>query len=60
MKLEIWDKCLQALENEIPAQEFKIWVLPLQAKLVSDVKLVLFAPNKFVVDFVKKRFCICN
>jgi len=56
MKLEIWDKCLQALENEIPAQEFKIWVLPLQAKLVSDVKLVLFAPNKFVVDFVKKRF----
>ncbi len=56
MKLEIWDKCLQALEKEIPAQEFKIWVLPLQAKLVSDVKLVLFAPNKFVVDFVKKRF----
>lgn len=56
MKLEIWDKCLQALEKEIPAQEFKIWILPLQAKLISDVNLVLFAPNKFVIDFVKKRF----
>ncbi|MCW8932114.1 MAG: chromosomal replication initiator protein DnaA [Gammaproteobacteria bacterium] len=56
MKFDIWEKCLQTLEKEIPAQEFKIWVLPLQAKLVSEVQLVLFAPNKFVIDFVKKRF----
>ncbi|MCP3852795.1 MAG: chromosomal replication initiator protein DnaA [Gammaproteobacteria bacterium] len=56
MKFDIWDKCLQTLEKEVPAHEFKIWVLPLQAKLVSDVQLILFAPNKFVIDFVKKRF----
>lgn len=56
MKFDVWDKCLQTLEKEIPAQEFKIWVLPLQAKLVSETQLVLFAPNKFVIDFVKKRF----
>ncbi len=56
MKFDIWEKCLQTLEKEIPAREYKIWVLPLQAKMVSDVKLVLFAPNKFVIDFVKKRF----
>ncbi len=56
MKFDIWDKCLQTLEKEVPPHEFKIWVLPLQAKLVSEVQLVLFAPNKFVIDFVKKRF----
>ena len=56
MKLDIWDKCLLTLEKEIPAQEYKIWVLPLQAKLISDTNLVLFAPNKFVIEFVKKRF----
>lgn len=56
MKYDIWDKCLQTLENEVPAHEFKIWLLPLQAKLVSEAELVLFAPNKFVIDFVKKRF----
>jgi chromosomal replication initiator protein len=56
MKLDIWDKCLQTLEKEIPAHEYKIWVLPLQAKLVSEDLLVLFAPNRFVIDFVKKRF----
>ncbi len=56
MNFDIWDKCLQTLEKEIPAQEYKIWVLPLQAKLVSETKLVLFAPNKFVIDFVKRKF----
>ena len=56
MKFDLWDKCLQTLENEVPAHEFKIWVLPLQAKLISETQLVLFAPNKFVIDFVKKRF----
>jgi len=56
MKFDIWDKCLLTLEKEIPPQEYKIWVLPLQAKLVTETNLVLFAPNKFVIDFVKKRF----
>lgn len=56
MKFDIWDKCLQTLEKEVPAHEYKIWILPLQAKLLSDSQLVLFAPNKFVIDFVKKRF----
>jgi len=56
MKLDIWAQCLQALENEIPPHEYKIWLLPLQAKLISETKLVLFAPNKFVIEFVKKRF----
>jgi chromosomal replication initiator protein len=56
MNFDIWDKCLLSLEKEIPAQEYKIWVLPLQAKLVSDTELILFAPNKFVLDFVKNKF----
>lgn len=56
MKFDIWDKCLQTLEKEVPAHEYKIWLLPLQAKLVSESQLVLFAPNKFVIEFVKRRF----
>ncbi len=55
-KSKIWDKCLQALESEISAHEYKIWILPLQAKMISDVSLVLFAPNKFVIEFVNKHF----
>lgn len=56
MKSDIWKQCLVTLEKEIPVQDYKIWVLPLQAQLISESTLVLFAPNKFVVDFVKKKF----
>lgn len=56
MKSDLWQKCLVTLEKEIPLQDFKIWILPLQAQLLSETTLTLFAPNKFVVDFVKKRF----
>jgi len=56
MKSDLWQKCLVTLEKEIPLQDFKIWILPLQAQLTSEATLTLFAPNKFVVDFVKKRF----
>ena len=56
MKSELWQKCLVTLEKEIPLQDFKIWIMPLQAQLSSETVLTLFAPNKFVVDFVKKRF----
>ncbi|WP_198266566.1 chromosomal replication initiator protein DnaA [sulfur-oxidizing endosymbiont of Gigantopelta aegis] len=56
MKSDLWEKCLLTLEKEVPAHEYKIWVLPLQAKLISEVQMVLFAPNKFVIEFVKKRF----
>ena len=56
MKSNIWQKCLITLEKEIPVQDYKIWILPLQAQLISETNLTLFAPNKFVADFVKKRF----
>ena len=56
MESEIWKKCLLTLEKEIPLQDYKIWVLPLQAQSLSSTNLTLFAPNKFVAEFVKKRF----
>ncbi|MCU7836124.1 MAG: chromosomal replication initiator protein DnaA [gamma proteobacterium symbiont of Taylorina sp.] len=56
MKFNIWQQCLVTLEKEVSAQDYKIWVLPLQAQLLSETDLILFAPNKFVADFVKKRF----
>jgi len=56
MKSDIWTKCLHTLEQEISSQEYKMWILPLQAEQISEIKLVLFAPNKFVIDFVKKNF----
>ena len=54
-ELDVWDKCLQILEEEYPGQQFNTWLRPLQAA-VKDSVLVLYAPNRFVVDWVKKHF----
>lgn len=55
MSAHIWQKCLDLLQEEYPAQQFNTWLRPLQAE-GSDDTLVLLAPNRFVVDWVKKHF----
>jgi chromosomal replication initiator protein len=51
----IWQKCLDCLQDEFPSQEFNTWIRPLQAELV-DSRLMLFAPNRFVIDWINERF----
>ena len=46
---------MQQLQEELPATEFSMWVRPLQAEL-NDNTLTLFAPNRFVMDWVRDRY----
>jgi chromosomal replication initiator protein len=51
----VWADCLTSLKEELPEQQFNTWVRPLQGE-VSDSGLTLYAPNKFVLDWVKEKF----
>ncbi|HSW70084.1 MAG TPA: chromosomal replication initiator protein DnaA [Gammaproteobacteria bacterium] len=55
MSATLWDKCLSCLQDEFPSQQFNTWIRPLQA-LHVDRKLTLFAPNRFVLDWINERF----
>ena len=55
MSANVWQKCLEFLQEEYPAQQFNTWLRPLQAE-VEENTLILLAPNRFVVDWVKKHF----
>lgn len=55
MSLSLWDKCLHSLESEFPSQQFNTWIRPLQAEQSTD-KLILLAPNRFVLDWIVERF----
>ncbi|APF81514.1 chromosomal replication initiation protein [Vibrio cholerae] len=46
---------MQRLQEELPAAEFSMWVRPLQAEL-NDNTLTLFAPNRFVLDWVRDKY----
>ncbi len=51
----LWEKCLHSLESEFPSQQFNTWIRPLQAEHAAG-RLVLFAPNRFVLDWIVERF----
>jgi len=53
--MSIWVKCLNQLQTELPAQEFSTWIRPLQAQDSAE-ELVLYAPNRFVMDWVAQRY----
>ena len=55
MVVTYWQKCIDCLKVEIPSQQFNTWIRPLHAELDGDT-LRLFAPNRFIQDWVKGKF----
>ena len=51
----IWQQCVSCLEGEISEQQFNTWILPLHAEHDLNT-LKLLAPNRFVMDWVRKHF----
>lgn len=51
----VWQKCLKHLEAELTAQQYNTWIRPLQAQ-ESEQALELFAPNRFVLDWIKEKY----
>lgn len=54
--MTVWQKCLGFLQEEYSAQQFNTWLRPLQQAESEEHSLVLLAPNRFVVDWVKRHF----
>jgi chromosomal replication initiator protein len=51
----VWQKCVNRLRDELPSQQFNTWIRPLQAS-ADDHSLILFAPNRFIKDFVAEKY----
>lgn len=51
----IWQQCISSLEGEISEQQLNTWILPLQVEQELNT-LKLLAPNRFVMDWVRKHF----
>lgn len=51
----LWTQCLRQLEREIPDQQLNTWIRPLQAEELNGA-LRLYAPNRFVLDWVRSHF----
>jgi len=56
-QVSVWKKCLDRLEDELTSQQFNTWLRPLRAVQEAG-QLRLYAPNRFVLDWVKDRFLV--
>ncbi|MCV6612970.1 MAG: chromosomal replication initiator protein DnaA [Amphritea sp.] len=56
MSADLWDRCLQSLQDEFPAQQYNTWIRPLKVSPESAEELVLLAPNRFVKDWVSDKY----
>ena len=56
--LGFWDGALGALARELSPQQFKTWIQPLTLVSFdeSEQSLILGAPNRFKLDWIKKTF----
>jgi chromosomal replication initiator protein len=53
----VWQMCVDQLQEELPAQQFNTWIRPLQASQ-DDQQLTLYAPNRFIRDFVSDKYSV--
>ena len=50
-----WDVCVEQLASELTAEQLNTWIKPLQVE-ESAQSIYLFAPNRFVKDWVADRY----
>jgi chromosomal replication initiator protein len=51
----LWNKCLDRLQSEMVAEEFNMWIRPLQLVL-ENAQLYLLAPNRYVLEHINENF----
>ncbi|WP_448212444.1 chromosomal replication initiator protein DnaA [Colwellia sp. MEBiC06753] len=51
----LWQRCLSVLQEELPAQQFSMWIRPLQCVVENNI-MTLYAPNRFVLDWVRDKY----
>ncbi|MEH8030955.1 chromosomal replication initiator protein DnaA [Gallibacterium anatis] len=51
----LWQSCLLQLQDKTSEIDFSTWLRPLQAD-ISDTTMILYAPNRFVRDWVQDKY----
>lgn len=57
VSVSLWQQVVSRLQDELQATEFSMWIRPLQVEQADEL-LTLYAPNRFVLDWVKDKYLI--
>ena len=51
-----WQRCVGALQRELPPQQFNSWIKPLRLEVNPEGEHRLLVPNRFVLQWVRERY----
>ena len=54
----LWQNCLSQLQDHVSATDLSTWLRPLQADVVSNDQIVLYASNMFVKGWVETHYLV--
>ncbi|MDR3416385.1 MAG: chromosomal replication initiator protein DnaA [Nevskia sp.] len=55
LREDLWEKCVERLEAELPGKDVGTWIRPLRA-VVSPDQITLLAPNRVVMERVRQDY----
>ena len=52
----LWQDCLSQLQDQVSPMDLSTWLRPLQADVISQDQVVLYASNMFVKSWVENHY----
>ena len=52
----IWQQCVDYLQDELPSQQFNTWIRPLKINPDVNDAIQLSAPNRYIKDWVNDKY----
>ena len=56
MPSNIWQQCVDYLQDELPSQQFNTWIRPLKINPDVNDAIQLSAPNRYIKDWVNDKY----
>lgn len=56
MYTKTWEKCLQYIQQRIPAQSYKTWFLPIQPIKLENNVLTIQVPSQFFYEWLEENY----
>ncbi len=54
--VQLWNRCLEIIRDNVPEQTYKTWFLPIVPLKYKDMTLVLQVPSQFFYEFLEDKF----
>ena len=54
--VQIWDRCLNIIRDNVSKQVYKTWFTPVDALKIKDNQLTLMVPSQFFLEWIEEHY----